>query len=260
VLGLLARFDSVGRHPRHVAALSLQLFDELADWHGYGAQEREWLHFAALLHDIGSAIAYDGHAQHSAYIIRNGGLRGLTAQEIEMVALVARYHGGARPKKRRDESYASLRKKLRRTVRWLSAMLRVAEGFDRSHYQLVRSLSVRRRGDRLVIVADARRHAQLEIWAGRRRATDLSQLLDHEVRVVPVGAEAVGPRTRRAAAAAPPAPRDEASRDAARAAAPSPPGAPSRTRPTARDRSGPPVESASAAANGRQKHHPRGAR
>src|SRR4029077_8327168 len=189
VLGLLARFDSVGRHPRHVAALSLQLFDELSAWHGYGAQEREWLQFAALLHDVGSAIAYDGHAQHSAYVIRNGGLRGLTAEEIEIVALVARYHGGARPKKRRDDTYAGLRKRARRTVRWLSAMLRVAEGFDRSHYQLVRSLSVRRRGERLVIVADARRHAQLEIWAGRRRATDLARLLGHDVRVVPVGAE-----------------------------------------------------------------------
>jgi exopolyphosphatase/guanosine-5'-triphosphate,3'-diphosphate pyrophosphatase len=260
VLGLLARFDSVGRHPRHVAALSLQLFDELSAWHGYGAQEREWLQFAALLHDVGSAIAYDGHAQHSAYVIRNGGLRGLTAEEIEIVALVARYHGGARPKKRRDDAYAGLRKRARRTVRWLSAMLRVAEGFDRSHYQLVRSLSVRRRGDRLVIVADARRHAQLEIWAGRRRATDLSRLLDCDVRVVAVGAEAVGPRTRRAAAGAPPATRDEAPRDAARAAAPSPAGALPRTRSAARDRSGPPVESASVAANGRPKHHPRGAR
>src|SRR5262245_33032877 len=94
VIGLLGRFDSVGKHARHVAALSLRLFDELAAWHGYGATEREWLHFAALLHDIGSTVAYDGHAQHSAYIIRNGGLRGLTAHEIEVVALVARYHGG----------------------------------------------------------------------------------------------------------------------------------------------------------------------
>ena len=189
VLGLLARFDTDGRHCRHVSALSLQLFDALGPWHELGAREREWLQFAALLHDVGSSIAYDGHAQHSAYIIRNGGLRGLTAEEIEIVALVARYHGGARPRRRRDEAYAGLPRKRRRTVRWLAAMLRVAEGFDRSHYQLVRGLSVRRRSGRIFLVAEARRQAQLEVWAGRRRATDLGRLLDAPVGVATTAGE-----------------------------------------------------------------------
>src|SRR5689334_12147014 len=197
---LRRRFDTDGRHSRHVALLSLQLFDALAPWHGLDSKEREWLQFAALLHDVGSAIAYDGHAQHSAYIIRNGGLRGLTAEEIEIVALVARYHGGARPRKRRDEAFAGLPRKRRRTVRWLAAMLRVAEGFDRSHYQLVRGLSVRRRAGKIFLVADARRQAQLEIWAGRRRASDLARLLD-----APVGvAAAVGEASSSRRAAGPP--------------------------------------------------------
>jgi exopolyphosphatase/guanosine-5'-triphosphate,3'-diphosphate pyrophosphatase len=203
VLGLLGRFDTDGRHCRHVATLSLQLFDALSPWHELGAKEREWLQFAALLHDVGSSIAYDGHAQHSAYIIRNGGLRGLTAEEIEMVALVARYHGGARPRKRRDEAFAALPRKRRRTVRWLAAMLRVAEGFDRSHYQLVRGLGVRRRAGKVFLVADARRQAQLEIWAGRRRASDLARLLGVAVGVATaVGDQATAPAQRRAASVA----------------------------------------------------------
>src|SRR5207249_3161031 len=107
VLGLLARFDPDGRHARHVAHLALQLFDALAPRHRLGAPEREWLHFAALLHDLGSAVAYDGHSQHSAYVIRNGGLRGLTGEEVEVVATVARYHGAARPRRRRGEAYAA---------------------------------------------------------------------------------------------------------------------------------------------------------
>jgi exopolyphosphatase/guanosine-5'-triphosphate,3'-diphosphate pyrophosphatase len=200
VLGLLGRFDADGRHCRHVAALSLQLFDALSPWHELGAKEREWLQFAALLHDVGSSIAYDGHAQHSAYIIRNGGLRGLTAEEIEIVALVARYHGGARPRKRRDDAFAALPRKRRRTVRWLAAMLRVAEGFDRSHYQLVRGLGVRRRAGKVFLVAEARRQAQLEVWAGRRRASDLARLLGLAVGVTTaVGDQAAAPAQRRTA-------------------------------------------------------------
>jgi len=46
----------------------------------------------------------------------------------------------------------------------------------------VRGLVVRRRAGKIFLVADARRQAQLEIWAGRRRASDLARLLG-----VPVG-------------------------------------------------------------------------
>jgi hypothetical protein len=83
-------------------------------------------------------------------------------------------------------------------VRWLAAMLRVAEGFDRSHYQLVRGLGVRRRAGKLFLVADARRQAQLEIWAGRRRASALARLLGMPVGVATaVGDQAATPAGRR---------------------------------------------------------------
>ncbi|HEY6196797.1 MAG TPA: Ppx/GppA phosphatase family protein, partial [Candidatus Eisenbacteria bacterium] len=247
VLGLLARFDQSGRHARHVAALSLRLFDELAPWHELGRREREWLQYAALLHDLGSAIAYDGHAKHSAYAIRHGGLRGLTAEETDIVASIARHHGGSRPRRRRDEDYAALPRRARRAVRWLSAMLRVAEGLDRSHYQLVRDLHVRRRGDTVVIVADAGRHSQLELWAGRRRAADLARLLGRTVSIRPAASERAGARVRRLAAEAIGAPPAAALRVVARASDPAAPNG-RRTRSATRDRSSARAIAASAAA------------
>jgi exopolyphosphatase/guanosine-5'-triphosphate,3'-diphosphate pyrophosphatase len=249
VLRLLARFDADGRHARHVAHLSLRLFDELRPWHGLGVREREWLHFAALLHDVGSTVAYDGHVQHSAYVIRNGGLRGLTAEEVDVLALVARYHGGSRPRRRRDDAFAALPKKLRRTVRWLSAMLRVAEGLDRSHYQLVRDLGVRRRRERFTVVVDAKRHAQLELWAGRGRARDLARLLGSEINVEPLPAETVIAKLRRVAAAIVPAGRNGGERSPERAAA-RPRRAPARTPRARRDRGSRPARAASGATPG----------
>lgn len=247
VLRLLARFDDDGKHPRHVAHLSLRLFDELRPWHGLGVREREWLHFAALLHDVGSTVAYDGHAQHSAYAIRNGGLRGLTGEEVEVLALVARYHGSARPKRRRDDAFAELPKKLRRAVRWLSAMLRVAEGLDRSHYQLVKDLRVRRRRERFTVVVDARRHAQLELWAGRGRARDLAKLLGSDVNVEPLPAEGVISKLRRVAAALVPGAPADGGRSP-EPAAPRPRPARARTPRAARGRGSRPAPAASAAA------------
>lgn len=181
-LGLVAKFGPSGPHPQHVARLALELFDALASEHGLGPEARELLHYAALVHDVGAAIGYDGHAQHSYYVIRNGNLRGMSAEEVEIVANVARYHGKARPRKR-DEAFSDLRKSARRMVRWLSAIMRIAEGLDRSHYQLVRALRVIKRGEGFTLFVRTRRDANLELWAARRRVRTLEKLLGGAVRV-----------------------------------------------------------------------------
>jgi hypothetical protein len=88
-------------------------------------------------------------------------------------------------------------------VQWLSALLRIAEGLDRSHYQLVRSVRVSRNGAGVSIRVDARREAQLEIWAARRRVDLLSRLLKKRVKCPAVaeqnGRSSAKPRPRRRA-------------------------------------------------------------
>ena len=44
-------------------------------------------------------ISYERHHKHSYYLIKNGDLRGFEPEEIEIIALVARYHRQATPKK-----------------------------------------------------------------------------------------------------------------------------------------------------------------
>ncbi|HTK32768.1 MAG TPA: Ppx/GppA phosphatase family protein [Candidatus Saccharimonadaceae bacterium] len=183
VHALLARLGADGPHPRHVARLALALFDALREAHGLPDEARDLLHFAALLHDIGSVIGYDGHHEHSAYVIRHGNLRGLSAQEIERVALVARYHGKAQPRKR-DPEIRALGKRARTEVRWLAAILRIAEGLERSHYQLIRSLRVVRRDASVSLVVSTKGAPQLELWAARRRVRLLERMLGTRVRVV----------------------------------------------------------------------------
>jgi exopolyphosphatase/guanosine-5'-triphosphate,3'-diphosphate pyrophosphatase len=185
VLQLLQKFQPEERHlkhARHVADMSLRLFDGLKRVHGLGAEARELLHFGGLLHDVGAVVGHDRHAEHSAYIIRNGNLRGLSAPEVETIALLARYHGKARPRKR-DADYKTLDRKARRAMRWMSAMLRIAEGLDRSHYQLVQDLRVVRRKEGVTLRLGVRRGARLEVWAARRRVDLLERLTGVRVRV-----------------------------------------------------------------------------
>ncbi len=99
-------------HAQQVASLSLALFDATRELHGLGPPEREWLEYAALLHDIGIHISYESHHKHSLYLIQHGDLRGFDPQEIQIMALVARYHRQATPDKA-HEDYAELPRKLR---------------------------------------------------------------------------------------------------------------------------------------------------
>ena len=185
VVQLLGKLQEYGPHPRHVADLATTLWDHLRRVHRLPPETRDLLHYAALLHDVGAALNFDSHAEHSAYMIRNGNLRGLSAEEVDVVACVARYHAKGRPGKN-DRHYRSLSKPRRRAVQWLAALLRVAEGLDRSHYQLIRGLRVARRGDRFAILVTVRREAQLELWAARRRTGLLAELLGSRKSPAPI--------------------------------------------------------------------------
>ena len=163
------------------ARLALALFDQLQPSHGLGGREREWLEFAALLHDIGVHISYGRHHKHSYYLIKNGDLRGFEPEEVEAIALVARHHRRGLPKKSRG-GYASLPGRHRRTVRTLAAMLRLAEGLDRSHAQSVGSVEIvpglRDYLLRLTPAGDT----ELELWAAQRSVAPLEAILGRIIR------------------------------------------------------------------------------
>ena len=117
-LELAERCNYYAEHAQQVVRLALAIFDQTRTVHGLTDRERDWLEFAALLHDIGSLISYERHHRHSYYLIRNGDLRGFDPDEIEVVALVARYHRRGTPK-RSHEEYARLPSPMRKTVRTL---------------------------------------------------------------------------------------------------------------------------------------------
>ena len=201
-------------HPLHVAALSLKLFDQTQASHQLSERERELLEFGALLHDIGMHISHKGHHKHSYYLIRHGGLRGMSPEEIEVVAQVARYHRRGRPKKS-HAAYADLRPMARRAVKTLTACVAVAEGLDRSHSQVVRDVTLIDQGAEVVLRVELTGDAELELWATQLHLAPFEALLGKPVRL-----EAMGPGSRvdaaarslPATAAGLPAPRPDSSR------------------------------------------------
>jgi exopolyphosphatase/guanosine-5'-triphosphate,3'-diphosphate pyrophosphatase len=182
VFELAERCNYFPDHSQQVARLSVALFDQTRAIHGLTDREREWLEYAALLHDIGVHISYELHHKHSQYLITNGHLRGFEPEEIETIALVARYHRQATPK-RRHAGFGELGRRLRRTVRTLAAILRLAEGLDRSHSQSITGLELHDRGDDDLLQLRTSGDAELELWSATRHAAPFERLTGKPLRI-----------------------------------------------------------------------------
>jgi exopolyphosphatase/guanosine-5'-triphosphate,3'-diphosphate pyrophosphatase len=182
VFELAERCNYWPEHSQHVARLSIGLFDQTRAIHGLTDREREWLEYAAILHDIGVHISYEGHHKHSYYLVKNGDLRGFEPDEIEAIALVARYHRQATPKRKHD-GFSDLRRRTRRTVRTLAAILRLAESLDRSHAQTIAGLELHDRGDDDLLQLRTTGDAELELWAATRHAAPFERLTGKPLRI-----------------------------------------------------------------------------
>ena len=175
-------------HAQQVARLALAIFDQTRSVHRLTDREREWLEYGALLHDIGVHISYERHHRHSYYLIKNGDLRGFDPQEIEVIALIARYHRQATPKKSHD-GYGDLKGPLRKVVKALSAMVRLAEGLDRSHAQALAGVEMYPRTDDYLVRLRATGDAELELWAAHRHVAPLETILGRPLRFEVSGAD-----------------------------------------------------------------------
>ena len=198
VMELAERSNYFAQHADQVGRMAVALFDQTTALHSLGAREREWLEYASLLHDIGVHISYGRHHKHSYYLVKNGDLRGFEPEEVEVIALVTRYHRRGLPKRSHD-GFCDLSSELRRTVRTLSSILRVAEGLDRSHQQSVAALEIVAGGQDLLLRIKPAGDTELELWAAQRSVAPLERVLRRIVRfeVTPI------PEKRRGAVARP---------------------------------------------------------
>jgi exopolyphosphatase/guanosine-5'-triphosphate,3'-diphosphate pyrophosphatase len=191
VLQLAAAMDDEPEHSARTAALALDLFDATARWHGLGPDRRELLEAAALLANVGQAISHSEHHKHSYYVIRHSDrLSGFNDHEIELIALVARYHRKSAPKPKHTE-FARLRPADQEDVRTLAGVLRVGIALDRSHagpVDAIRVTSANGSGPlRLLVHGRPGADLALELHAATERKELLETVLGHHVDVVAAG-------------------------------------------------------------------------
>jgi len=169
-------------HSRQDARLAVQLFDLTADLHRLDDECRDLLYCAGLLHDIGYVEGYEAHHKTAYKLITGAHLPGLAEREKRIVANVARYHRGAQPKSE-HQGFAALDAADRDIVEKLGAILRLADGLDRSHTDAVRGLEVWLDGARLVVLVDCPVGCEAEVAAGEKKGRWLGELFGLRVEV-----------------------------------------------------------------------------
>jgi exopolyphosphatase/guanosine-5'-triphosphate,3'-diphosphate pyrophosphatase len=182
VFELLRKTDWQENHSRHVANMALTIFDALEDELGLSPNDRELLEYAAYLHDIGYYISHSKHHKHALYIIRHSDLKGFKEDEIEIIANVARYHRRSTPKKRHGE-YWKMSPAIRKRIKKLSGILRVADGLDRSHYQNVKELEVYSAEDHIRINIWTEGEPYLEIWGAERKSELFKEITGKKLKI-----------------------------------------------------------------------------
>ncbi|MDD2271346.1 MAG: Ppx/GppA phosphatase family protein [Desulfuromonadaceae bacterium] len=155
-------------HSRHVAKVSLSIFDFLAKGFGLKKNDRRLLEAAALLHDVGYFISYNSHHKHSHHLIRHAELLGFSPREREMMALIARYHRKSLPKKKHLE-YERLEPKDQETVRRLGGILRLSDGLDRRRSGLVEVVALKQNGLSFLVKLLGTEDISVEIFGGNAK-------------------------------------------------------------------------------------------
>jgi exopolyphosphatase/guanosine-5'-triphosphate,3'-diphosphate pyrophosphatase len=176
VQGFARRCNWSEGHGRQVARLALELFDQTESLHGLGAEDRELLEYAALLHDVGEHVSTTGHHKHGAYLIRHAQLRGFTPEDVQLLAALARWHRRGEPKLGDDFDMVD-----RVRLRTLASLLRLADGLDRSRSEAVDHLDVSIGPSLVVIRLRSSRDMELELWGARRKLELFEKVFERDV-------------------------------------------------------------------------------
>lgn len=158
------RYSSGKNHIR--ATTDIALTDHLTAWkkvHGMGARERLLLQIAVQLHDCGKYISMGDVAECSYRIIMATEIIGLSTEERRVIASAVRYNTTEFVYYGNYDDGPGLDKERYLLVAKLTAILRLANAMDRSHYQKVQGLKAVLKDRELQLMIDSSRDISLEL-------------------------------------------------------------------------------------------------
>lgn len=167
-LALGQKYDFNEARAVHIARLCQKLFRALREPFRIDPRYELILYIAALLHQIGIFINNQAHHKHAMYLIRNSNLFGLGEEDLNLVALTARYHRRTAPKPTHLE-YQALERDDRIIVSRMAAILRIAVALESANRQRIRNFNCSIEEGRFVITVKGVDDLTLELLGLKQR-------------------------------------------------------------------------------------------
>lgn len=145
-----------------IESLALSIFDTMKKLHGLGRRERLLLQIASQLNDCGKYISQTDVGECTFRIIMATEIIGLSHAERELVAYVAKYNRDEFAYYEALSEKTTLSREVYLTIAKLTAILRVANGLDRSHKQKFKEFKLVLKDDVLIINVDTPEDITLE--------------------------------------------------------------------------------------------------
>lgn len=142
--------------------ISLTIFDSMRKIHGLGKRERLLLQIATILHDCGKYISMVNLGECSYSIIMATEIIGLSHLEREVVANVVKYNHIDFEYYEELGTVTTLDRESYLKIAKLTAILRVANGLDRSHKQKFKDVRTVMKDDILTIIVSTNEDITLE--------------------------------------------------------------------------------------------------
>ena len=151
-------------------AITLSIFDCLKKRSGLSGRDRLLLRIAAILHDCGKYISLYNLADCSYNIIISTEIIGLSHEEREIVADVVRFNHMEFESYEESASTRSISGEQYLRIAKLTAILRVANGLDRSHKQKFKDIKASIKDKDFIITVHTNKDITLEKGLLRERA------------------------------------------------------------------------------------------
>ncbi|UWG98606.1 HD domain-containing protein [Dehalobacter sp. DCM] len=158
------KYGTNEKHCEQVAKLALAIFDQTMKLHKLSEKERQYLHIAAILHDIGYFVNFSEHHRLSYELIKKQNIMGLSNLELDIIANVVRYQGTELPGDH-DLNQPSFTHKYRMIISKLAVLLKMADSLDISHEDKIQQLDISINKDSALFKLYSRQSPLLEEWA-----------------------------------------------------------------------------------------------
>lgn len=156
------RYRGSRKRSETLEQIALTIFDSMKKIHGFGKREKLLLQLSTILHDCGKYISMTNLGECSYGIIMSTEIIGLSHIERQIVANVVKYNHMEFEYFEEMSRNGMIDKAAYLKIAKLTAILRLANGLDRSHKQKFKYVKTALKDNQLIITVDTNEDITLE--------------------------------------------------------------------------------------------------